>query len=89
MATTTKPIVAKFPGLARTAPAMIERNDSAQQLLAAQYTLETHLHDLRSEFLAREDKLRQEYLGHVAQIMGVEAGRSAPPVSMSGHLPIY
>jgi hypothetical protein len=34
----------------------------------AQYALDVQLHDLRSEFLHREGKLRQEFLDKVAEI---------------------
>ncbi|HEY8005687.1 MAG TPA: hypothetical protein VIE66_02520 [Methylocella sp.] len=73
MATTTKPTVSKFPGLARIAPDHIEKSEIEQALRAAQYALELQLHDLRSEFIHREGKLRQDYLDSVAQIMGGEA----------------
>jgi hypothetical protein len=39
-----------------------------QSLRDAQYALDVQLHDLRSEFLHRESKLRQQYLDAVAEI---------------------
>jgi hypothetical protein len=73
MATTTKPMIAKFPGLARIAPEFIEKSEIEQQLRGAQRALEVQLHDLHAEFLSRESKLRTDYLDTVAGIMGVEA----------------
>jgi hypothetical protein len=64
--------LAKFPGLQRLAPETIEKHDTEQALRAAQYALDVQLHDLRSEFLHREGKLRQEYLVRVAQITAGE-----------------
>jgi hypothetical protein len=37
---------------------------------AAQYELDVALHDLRSEFIARENKLKDAYLATVAEISG-------------------
>jgi hypothetical protein len=45
MATTTKPAVAKFPGLQRLAPEAIEGHDTEQALRSAQYALDIQLHD--------------------------------------------
>jgi hypothetical protein len=73
MATTTKPAITKFPGLARIAPEFIEKSEVEQALRGAQRALEVQLHDLHAEFLNREGKLRQSYLDSVVQIMGVEA----------------
>jgi hypothetical protein len=39
-----------------------------QQLRDAQFALDVQLHNLRSEFLSRESKLRQDYLDRVAEI---------------------
>ena len=69
MATTTKPAISKFPGLARIAPEHIEKSEIEQALRGAQHALELQLHDLRSEFLHREGKLRQDYLDRVSAIM--------------------
>jgi len=60
--------VKEFPGLQRVAPETIEKHEMEQALRDAQYALDVQLHDLRSEFLQRESKLRQEYLDRVAQI---------------------
>ena len=64
--------VKEFPGLQRIAPETIEKHDLEQQLRAAQYALDVQLHDLRSEFLQRESKLREDYLQRVAQITAGE-----------------
>jgi hypothetical protein len=39
-----------------------------QALRDAQFALDVQLHDLRTEFLHRESKLRQDYLDRVAEI---------------------
>jgi hypothetical protein len=70
MSTTLK--VKPYPGLQRIAPETIERHTMEQALRDAQYVLDVQLHDLRSEFLQREGKLRQEYLDRVAQITSGE-----------------
>jgi hypothetical protein len=57
-----------FPGLQRIAPETIEKHTMEQSLRDAQYALDVQLHDLRSEFLHREAKLRQAYLDAVAEI---------------------
>lgn len=64
--TLTKPTA--FPGLQRIAPETIEKHEMEQALRDAQYALDIQLHDLRTEFLHREGKLRQEYLDRVAEI---------------------
>ena len=64
--------VKDFPGLQRIAPEHIEKHSVEQALRDAQYTLDILLHDLRSEFLLREAKLRQDYLDRVAQITAGE-----------------
>ena len=61
-----------FPGLQRLAPETIEKHTMEQQLRDAQFALDVQLHDLRSEFLSREGKLRQEYLDRVAEITTAE-----------------
>ena len=66
MATSLK--VEKFPALQRAAPERIEKNEMEQALRAAQYALDCQLIDLKNEFLAREGKLRQEFLDRVNQI---------------------
>ena len=70
MSTTLK--VKPYPGLQRIAPETIEKHDLEQQLRTAQYALDVQLHDLRTEFLHRESKLRQDYLDRVAQITSGE-----------------
>jgi hypothetical protein len=60
--------VKDFPGLQRIAPETIEKHEMEQALRDAQFALDVQLHDLRSEFLSREGKLRQEYLDRVAEI---------------------
>ena len=60
--------IEKFPGLAKIAPANIEARTTESSLRDAQYALDVQLHDLRTEFLHRESKLRTEYLERVAQI---------------------
>jgi hypothetical protein len=54
--------VKEFPGFTRSAPETIEKNEMEQALHAAQFKFDRMLHDLRSEFIARESKLRNEYL---------------------------
>lgn len=66
MATQLK--VEKFSGLQRVAPANIEGRATESALRDAQYALDIQLHDLRSEFISRESKLRQEFLDAVARI---------------------
>jgi hypothetical protein len=46
----------------------IEKHEMEQALRDAQFALDLQLHDLRSEFLSRESKLRQDYLDRVAEI---------------------
>ena len=58
----------EFTGLQRIAPETIEKHAMEQALRDAQYALDLQLHDLRSEFLHREAKLRQDYLDRVAEI---------------------
>jgi hypothetical protein len=53
--------VKPYPGLQRIAPETIEKHE-----------LDVQLHDLRSEFLQHEGKLRQDYLDRVAQITSGE-----------------
>lgn len=60
--------VEKFPGLTKIAPQNIEAGTTETALRDAQYALEVQLHDLRTEFLHREGKLRQEFLDQVAAI---------------------
>jgi hypothetical protein len=61
-----------FNGVTRIAPETIEKHGLEQQLRSAQYALDVQLHDLRSEFLHREAKLRQDYLNRVAEITTAE-----------------
>ena len=60
--------VREFPGVQRIAPATIEAHTTEQQLRSAQYELDLMLHDLRTEFIHREAKLREDYLAKVQQI---------------------
>jgi hypothetical protein len=62
--------VKPFPGVQYVAAKSIATNATEQSLRAAQYELDVALHDLRSEFLARENKLKDAYLEAVAQISG-------------------
>jgi hypothetical protein len=64
--------VKEFPGLTRIAPQTIEAHTTEQALRDAQYALDVQLHDLRSEFLMREGKLRQDYLDRVGEITTAE-----------------
>jgi hypothetical protein len=48
--------------------ALIEANSVEQALRAAQFRFDRALHDLRSEFIVRENKLRDEYLAEVSEI---------------------
>jgi hypothetical protein len=50
------------------APATIESHETEQALRDATFQFEVQLHDLRSEFLHRESKLRDDYLAKVAAI---------------------
>lgn len=65
------PKLKEFQGLTKLAPGHIERNETEQALRAAQFKFDRLLHDLRSEFISREAKLRDEYLSEVA---GITAG---------------
>ncbi len=56
----------------RVAPETIEKHSIEQSLRDATYALDLQLHDLRSEFLHRESKLRQDYLDRVAAITSGE-----------------
>jgi hypothetical protein len=58
----------EFTGLQRIAPADIEARSTETALRDAQFALDLQLHDLRSEFISRGSKLRQEYLERVAEI---------------------
>ena len=64
--------VKEFPGVQRIAPQSIEKNEMEQQLRSAQYALDCQLLDLKNEFLAREGKLRQEFLDRTAAIVAGE-----------------
>ena len=66
MTTTLK--VKPFPGVQLVAREAIEKNSIEQALRACQFKLDRMLHDLRSEFIVRENKLRDEYLAEVAEI---------------------
>jgi len=64
--------VKEFTGLQRLAPETIEKHSIEQALRDAQFALDVQLHDLRTEFLHREGKLRQDYLDRVAAITSGE-----------------
>jgi len=64
--------VKPYPGLTRIAPQTIEAHTTEQALRDAQFALDVQLHELRSEFLMREGKLRQDYLDRVAEITTAE-----------------
>ena len=64
--------VKEFTGLQRIAPETIEKHEMEQALRDAQFALDLQLHDLRTEFLHRESKLRQDYLDRVTQITAGE-----------------
>jgi hypothetical protein len=66
MATALKPKA--YPGVQLLAAASIEVNSLEQALRAAQFRFDRALHDLSSEFIVRENKLRDEYLAEVAEI---------------------
>jgi hypothetical protein len=66
MATALKPKA--DPGVQLLAAASIEANGVEQALRGAQFRFDRALHDLRSEFIVRENKLRDEYLAEVAEI---------------------
>ena len=68
MATALKPKA--YPGVQLLAAASIEANGVEQALRAAQFRFDRALHDLRSEFIVRENKLRDDYLAEVAEITG-------------------
>ena len=63
MATALRP-----KGVQLLAAASIESNAVEQALRAAQFRLDRAMHDLRSEFIVRENKLRDDYLAEVAEI---------------------
>jgi hypothetical protein len=50
----------------------IEKNEMEQALRAAQYALDVQLLDLKNKFLAREGKIRQEFLDRVNAITSGE-----------------
>ena len=70
MATPLK--VEKFPSPQRAAPERVEKHELESALRAAQVAYDYQLHDLRSEFLMREGKLREEYLNRINQITSGE-----------------
>jgi hypothetical protein len=65
MATALKPEA--YPGVQLLAAASIEANSVEQSLRGAQFRFDRALHELRSEFIVRENKLRDEYLAEVAE----------------------
>jgi hypothetical protein len=60
--------VKDFPGLTRVAPQTIESHSLEQALRDETFAYEMLLHDLRSEFIAREQKLRESYLAKMNAI---------------------
>jgi hypothetical protein len=62
--------VKPFPGVQYVAAKSISTNATEQSLRAAQYELDLALHDLRSEYILRENKLKDQYLATVAEISG-------------------
>jgi hypothetical protein len=60
--------IKEFTGLQRIAPETIEAHTTEQALRDAQFELDIQLHDLRTEFLQREGKLRRQYLDRVQEI---------------------
>ena len=65
---TTALKVKPFPGVQLVAKEAIAKNEVEQALRASQFKLDLMLHDLRSEFIVRETKLRDEYLAEVQEI---------------------
>jgi hypothetical protein len=59
----------QYPGVQLIADETVEAHNTEQALRASQYELDVKLHDLRTEFLARESKLRSEHLDRVAAIV--------------------
>jgi len=57
-----------YPGVQLLAAASIEANSVEQALRGAQFRFDRALHNLRSEFIVRENKLRDDYLAEVAEI---------------------
>jgi hypothetical protein len=64
------PKVKPFPGVQKIALVHIEKRAVEDELRADQFALDVQLHDLRTEFLNREAKLRDEYLERVAVVAG-------------------
>lgn len=62
----------EFTGVTTIAPQSIEAHETEQALRDATFTFEIQLHDLRSEFLHRESRLRDDYLSKVAAITAAE-----------------
>ncbi len=62
-----------FKGVVRIAPQNIEARGTETALRDAQFALDVQLHDLRTEFIHREGKLRQDYLDRVQEITSGEA----------------
>ena len=58
---TTALKVKPFPGVQLVAKEAIAKNEVEQALRASQFKLDRLLHDLRSEFIVRENKLRDDY----------------------------
>ena len=62
--------IRQYPGVQRYGEAAVETHDTTEALRMAQWRLDAKLHDLRSEFLKREQDLRAAYLDEVAEITG-------------------
>jgi uncharacterized protein YpbB len=60
--------VRDFPGLQKIAPETIEKHSLERALRDETFAYEMQLHDLRSEFIAREQKLRESYLAKMNAI---------------------
>ena len=59
-----------YPGVQLLAAESIEANNAEQALRAAQFRFDRALHDLRSEFIVRENRLRDRFLAEVAEVTG-------------------
>jgi hypothetical protein len=64
--------VIPYPGVQRISIETLESYTTAQALRDAQFAFDVQLHDLRSEFLQRESKLRQGFLDRVSAITSGE-----------------
>lgn len=60
----------QYPVGRLVADGTLTAHNTEQELRAAQYELDIKLHYLRTEFTAREGKLRQDFLDRVEEIAG-------------------